>query len=115
MLTSAMSSIELNVAILAGCLPVLLPLIQRISKVEGLRYYLSSMASESKILRKKFSRARLHSAEPLEFETLKETKTPSRGRPSDEETMIPSTMGKEPWFMQEQSKMDTPRALNEGY
>ncbi len=118
MLTSTISSIELNVGILAGCLPVLLPLVHRVGKIEGLKNYLLSLASDSNILRKKLSRGRIHSAsksEPRDSGSSTGTKTPSRGRPSNEEKVIPSTMGDGPWFMQEQTKMDTQRALNEGY
>lgn len=106
----------MNIGILAGCPPALFPLVQHIGRIEGLKSYLSSLASDSITLRKKLSRDKSQpvNSEPRESESLKCMKTSNEGRPSDEE-MMPSAVGKEPWFVKEQTKIDTSRAINEGY
>ena len=108
----------MNVAILAGCLPVLLPLAHRVSNIEGLKYYLSSIASSSNNLRKKLSTNRLRptfGSEPRVSESSKGMKTPTGSKPSNEEYKTPPMSMEESWVTQQQAERNTPRALNEGY
>ena len=52
LLTASPSTIEMNIGILAGCLPVLSPLIHRIASYDGLASGLSSLNNHSRRLRK---------------------------------------------------------------